>query len=78
MRELGKAHQQTLRFQFRKRYNLAPTDPRYLSATMDDILMDHWAWRFDEDPGLVITEDEGFDLDQVLEDFASDDEWEEL
>lgn len=40
--------------------------------------MDHWAWRFDEDPGLVITEDEGFDLDQVLEDFASDDEWEEL
>jgi hypothetical protein len=43
---------ETPEFRFRRRYNLPPTDPRYLDATLEDILVDLWAHAHTDDPGL--------------------------
>lgn len=43
---------ETPEFRFRRRYNLPPTDPRYLDATLEDILVDLWAHAHTEDTGL--------------------------
>jgi hypothetical protein len=40
----------TLEFQFRRRYNLPPTDPRFLDATYEDILLDDRAHYFAQNP----------------------------
>ena len=33
----------TVELSFRRRYQLAPSDPRFLSVTVDAMLIDHWA-----------------------------------
>lgn len=43
---------ETVEFHFRRRYNLSPTDPRFLDAGQDDMLIDWWAHRFLDDPRL--------------------------
>jgi hypothetical protein len=63
---------------FRRRYNLAPTDPRYLDATTEDILTDHWANYYCDNPNAVDEiVDEDFDLDAVVKQM-DDGDWEEL
>lgn len=64
---------------FRRRYNLPPTDPRFLNATLDDIIVDYWANRYADDPKLLeeTIEDTDFDLEEVLKNMA-DDDWEEV
>jgi hypothetical protein len=62
---------------FRRRYNLAPTDPRYLDATTEDILTDHWANYYFEHPNTDEIEDEGFDLDAIVKSM-DDGDWEEV
>lgn len=42
----------TVEFQFRRRYGLPPTDPRFLDATREEILVDWWAHAHTDDPGL--------------------------
>ena len=42
----------TVEFQFRRRYGLPPTDPRFLDATREEILVDWWAHQHTDDPGL--------------------------
>lgn len=42
----------TYEFRFRKRYNLPPTDPRYLAATIEEIITDYWAHAHVDDPKL--------------------------
>ena len=54
---------------FRRRYNLPPSDPRFLDATMEDITVDLWAHLFHDYPkernAVVAT---GFDDDlEVME-----------
>lgn len=73
---------QTAAFAFRRRYLLAPTDPRFLSATLDDIVTDFWAWHFHENPDDKEVVDESFDL--AAEIAAADaeaegvDDWEDV
>ena len=42
----------TLEFQFRRRYRLPPTDPRFLNATRADMLVDYWAHQHADDPNV--------------------------
>lgn len=42
------------------------TDPRFLDATVEEMMTDIWAHRFKNDPKLLDEiEDEDFDLDSV-------------
>jgi hypothetical protein len=71
-RELATSYQ----LAFRRRYNLPPTDPRYLDATTEDILTDYWA-NFYKDNGQEEVEDDDFDLDAVVKSM-DDGDWEEV
>lgn len=31
---------------------MPPTDPRFLDATLEDMILDYWSWRHAEDPKL--------------------------
>jgi hypothetical protein len=48
----GLALSATIEFAYRVRYNLPPTDPRFLDATIEQMAVDFWAWRHWEDPKL--------------------------
>lgn len=48
----GLARADTLEFRFRRRYGLPPTDPRFLDATPEDIVIDFWAHCYLDDPKL--------------------------
>ncbi len=54
---------ESLAFLYRQRYRLPPTDPRFLDATFEDMLIDEWACRYHEDPKAAdeVVDDE-FDL----------------
>jgi hypothetical protein len=63
---------------WRQRYNLPPTDPRYLDATPEQILLDYYTVMA-ENGESESYEDDDFNLDGVLADFAADaGEWETL
>lgn len=51
-RDLGLQLSQTIGFAFRRRYNLPPTDPRWLNATLEDVYLDVWAHAHIDDPNL--------------------------
>lgn len=42
----------TIEFRFRRRYALPPTDPRFLDATVEQVVLDYWAHRHLDDPNL--------------------------
>lgn len=55
---------------FRRRYNLPPTDPRWLSATPEMIAEDYWANYYQDrkdagKPDEEEIEDDEFDLDAI-------------
>jgi hypothetical protein len=62
---------------FRRRYNLAPTDSRFLDATTEDILTDYWANFYKENGLKDEVEDDDFDLDEVVK-RMDDGDWEEV
>lgn len=67
-------------FAFRRRYNLPPTDPRFLRATEEEIEVDYWAHVYHDDPkqvDAVVSDDPDFDLNEILEKAESGD-WEEI
>lgn len=69
-RQWGRQLSESVEFEFRRRYMLAPNDPRFLDCTVEDVLVDVWAHRFADDPKL---RDE-----DVSSDFEGDvDAWEE-
>jgi hypothetical protein len=56
----------TIEFEFRRRYSLAETDPRFLELTTEEMLTDLWAHRYADDPkALEEAEDPDFDPDDV-------------
>lgn len=61
----GLALSDTIEFAFRHRYNLPPTDPRFLDATIEMMVVDYWAHRHWEDPKLrdELVVAEGYDED---------------
>jgi hypothetical protein len=74
----GKTQATTVEFWFRKKYGLTPTDPRFLSMTVEDMLTDYWAHHYYDNP-----EKEEFDnpdFDKEVELFMGDnvDDWEDL
>lgn len=57
------------------------TDPRFLDATVEEMLTDIWAHRYSEDPKLMDeVEDDDFDPDEVASIIGADDpgDWEDL
>ena len=59
---------QQVDWEFRRRYRLAPTDPRYLEATLEEMWTDVWAWRFEENPKLLDEDiDPNFNPDAVAD-----------
>lgn len=46
---------------FRQKYNLAPTDPRFLAATPEDIEAEYWAYHYQENKVKEQFEDDEFD-----------------
>jgi hypothetical protein len=57
-----------LAFWFRRQYSLAPTDPRFLDATIEDIETDYWAHYYANNPAKEELEDDDFDLEAELRD----------
>jgi hypothetical protein len=57
---------QTLQFWFRRKYNLAPTDQRFLEATISQMEADYWAHHYFENPNVVEDVDDDFDMDSIL------------
>ncbi len=64
---------------YRRTFRLPPNDPRYLDLTPLDILIEYHAHEYDdlysEDKLGDIAEDDGFDLDRVLDEMGSDENW---
>ena len=67
----------SLEFWFRKKYNLPPTDPRFLDATVEDMETDFWAHQYSENSPKEEVEDDNFDLDAEIAAMAADD-WEDV
>lgn len=56
-----------MEFWYRKKYGLPATDPRFLSASVDEMLADYWAYHYADNPNAqdeVVDDD--FDLQAEL------------
>jgi hypothetical protein len=58
----------TIHFWYRRQYNLAPTDLRYLDATVEQIETDYWAHYYADNPAKEEAEDDDFNLEAELAD----------
>lgn len=67
----------TVEFWFRRKYNLAPRDPRFLDLTPEDIESDYWAHYYYENAGKSEVEDDDFDLDAEIA-RMNDNDWEDV
>ncbi len=55
-----------LEFWFRRKFNLAPTDPRFLNATLEQMETEFWAHHYHENPPGEELEDDDFDKDAII------------
>ena len=60
-------------FAFRRRYNLPPTDPRFLDATPEEVAVDYFAHHFFDNPQQSFAEDEEFDPEAVMAQWEAED-----
>ena len=78
-----------MEFWFRRKYNLTPNDPRFLSLTREEIIADYWAHQYYENPPKDEISDDDFDLQAELDKINREaeraagaasptDEWEEV
>lgn len=51
---------------FRQKYNLPPTDPRFLAATPEDMEAEYWAYRYQESNVTEEFEDHEFDQEAEI------------
>jgi hypothetical protein len=73
-------------FWFRRKYNLPPNDPRYLSLTEQEISEEYWAYHYAENGTVEEVEDDDFDADEEIRRIneeaeaagGSPDDWEEV
>ena len=78
LRRQAREYQKSVDWWFRQHYNLPPTDPRYLDATPEQILLDYYTANAGDGDSEEY-EDDDFNLDDVLSDFAADSgEWDTL
>ena len=73
----GKKLAATLRFWFRRKYSLPPTDPRYMAMTMAGIEEDFWAHHYFDDRVTESEEDEDFDAEEIARAMETG-EWEAM
>jgi hypothetical protein len=67
-KQAARSRFRTVEFEYRRRYNLAATDPRFLDNTVEDMLIDIFSHRFADNPSEAnAIEDEGFDLQAQLD-----------
>lgn len=70
---------ESLEFWFRRKFNLAPTDPRYLDATREDMAAEYWAHHYHENPNAQEAVDDEFDMAKVLKEMEENpDDWESV
>lgn len=73
-----------MEFWFRQKYLLPPTDPRFLDASIEEIVLDYYTWRAAEHPeDAEEYEDEDFDPDADLAEIERSikqhpDDWEDV
>jgi hypothetical protein len=78
-RRRGKERSSTLEFWFRRKFNLAPTDPRFLDITADELAVEYHAWDSFERPVAEEFEDDEFDRDAILRDMETNPgNWEDV
>lgn len=69
---------QSVEFWYRRQYNLPPTDPRFLDATLEEIETDFWAHHFHAHPETEtgeVVEDDDLDVEALAAAMESAD-WE--
>ena len=66
-----------MEFWFRRKYLLAPTDPRSLDASFEAILLDYYTWQALERPDDIEDEDDDFDVEEVTRRMENPDDWDE-
>jgi hypothetical protein len=64
-----------LEFWYRRKFNLAPTDPRFLEVTEEEMHIEHWAWVYHENPNYQGDEDSDFDKDKILKEMEDAENW---
>ena len=68
--EAGKRLRDTIEFWFRRKYSLAPTDPRFLEMDAEGMLTEYYAWKYLEDPSFH--EEVNDDFEEELAEFLAE------
>jgi hypothetical protein len=68
-KQQGRLLANTYHLWFRDKYRLAPTDPRFLAATDEQIEAEFWAYQYQSNKAKEEVEDDDFDLSDVLAGF---------
>ena len=79
--EKGRELVHSYEFIFRRRYNLPPTDPRFLNATQEDIETDYWAHWYADHPNEAaetVAHDPDFDLEDIKGKMERGEDWETI
>lgn len=79
----GRRRHSTIEFWYRRKYGLTSNDPRFLDATVEEMLADYYAHTYYDDPKAVeAVEDDDFDPDEVEAIIAANrqppNDWEDL
>lgn len=69
---------QTRELWFRRRFNLAPNDPRFLELTPEQVATEYWAHQYADKPPGEEFEDDSFDADALDAQLAAGDDWEDV
>lgn len=79
-KQKAKSHYSSYEFWYRQHYKLTENDPRFLEATLEQIMTDYWAFQYFSNPKLADeVEDEDFDQDDILQLMeAHPDDWQDM
>lgn len=78
-KERGKERARSVEFWYRQKYGLTEHDPRFLEATVEEMLTDYWAHHYFNNPKADQEEFEDPDFeDAVRAMMENSDDWEEL
>lgn len=75
-RERGLMVSKTASFWFRRKYNLPPNDPRFMSMTLEDIQIEYWAHHFYDKPDSefeAFTDDYDAEVERMISEADPDD-----
>jgi len=73
----AKDRSKSLEFWYRRKFNLAPTDTRFLDTTVEEMLVEHWAWHYLDHPNEIEDTDDEFDIEAVKAEMeANPEDWE--